>query len=105
MQRKSTRFPNRERRHVKSGTARVGDCFWRMNANGPSLCETSRPANRRLRSPPGRGRVKPSRGARPNAVRYKSNGASGEEKTMKHLKGCRECQSAVTDYRTVDRRF
>ena len=32
-------------------------------------------------------------------------GPQAKKKMMKHLKGCRECQSAVTDYRTVDRRF
>ena len=39
--------------------------------------------------------------------RYATNlmGPQAKKKMMKHLKACRECQSAVTDYRTVDRRF
>jgi len=32
-------------------------------------------------------------------------GPQAKKKMVKHLEGCRECQSAVTEYRTVDRRF
>jgi hypothetical protein len=40
-------------------------------------------------------------------TRYATNqmGPQAKKKMLKHLTGCRECQSAVTDYRTVDRRF
>jgi hypothetical protein len=39
--------------------------------------------------------------------RYAANqmGPQAKKKTMKHLQGCCECQSAVTEYRNVGRRF
>jgi phosphoenolpyruvate synthase/pyruvate phosphate dikinase len=40
-------------------------------------------------------------------TRYATNqmGPQAKKKMMNHLKGCRECQIALTDYRIVDRRF
>jgi hypothetical protein len=40
-------------------------------------------------------------------TRYATNqmGPQAKKKTMKHLEGCRECQSAATEYRTVGNRF